>query len=179
MGKNALNTYNLIVINICKNHVIFIFLILTRAEIFELWMQMLQNKFEWWYDLDEFRVALAKLFNYTLRTTKLLGDILVSLHLSGWPTSSVRPVAPTVLIGYFSYLYILSRNITRCVICNVSCKFKNLNFSHFLKICYYDFVFFWLGIGCESLAWVIMGWQGVSKNSGILVVPISSCSIVK
>ena len=38
------------------------------------------------------------------------------------PASSVRSVAPTVLIGSISYLYILSSNFWRCVACKISCK---------------------------------------------------------
>ena len=39
-----------------------------------------------------------------------------------------------------------------------------------LKICNYEFVFFWLGIWCESLVWVIMGRRGISQNAGVLIV---------
>ena len=80
------------------------------------------------------------------------------------PASRVRSVAPTVLVGSISYLYILSSNFRRCV----TCKFQNLNFWQFFKIC--NFVLFWLGIWCESLVWVIMWRWGVSQNAGVLVV---------
>ena len=59
---------------------------------------------------------------YTTHTTKLLGGILVSLRPSVRPASRVRSVAPTVLVGSISYLYILSSNFRRCVVCKVSCK---------------------------------------------------------
>ena len=49
-------------------------------------------------------------------------------------------------------------------------KFQNLKFWQFFKIRNFDFVLFWLGIWCESLVWVIMGWRGVSQNAGVLVV---------
>ena len=48
--------------------------------------------------------------SYTLHTTKLVAGILVSLCLSVRPASRVRSVAPTVLVGSISYLYILSSN---------------------------------------------------------------------
>ena len=68
------------------------------------------------------------------------------------PASSVRSVAPTVLVGSISYLYILSSNFKRCVACKVSCKIaKFVYLAFFLKICNFDFVSFWLGIWCESL----------------------------
>ena len=64
-------------------------------------------------------------YYYTHHATKLLGGILVSLRpsvrLAGHPASRVRSVAPTVLVGPFSYLYILSSNPRRCVACKVSC----------------------------------------------------------
>ena len=83
----------------------------------------------------------------------------------------VRSVAPRILVGSISYLYILSSNIRRCVVCKDSCKIKNkLNFWHFFLICNFDFVLFWFGIWCESLVWVIMGRQGVSQKGGVLVV---------
>ena len=62
---------------------------------------------------------------------------------------------------------------------DVSCvkflaKFKNLNFWQFFLNCNFHFVFFWLGIWCESLVWIIMGQQGVSQKAGILVVLVGS-----
>ena len=106
-----------------------------------------------------------------------LGGILVSLRpsvcLSICPSvrlaSRVRYVAPTVLVGSISYLYILSSDFRRCVACNFSCKIPEMNVWQFIKICNFDFVFFWLGIWCESLVWVIMGRRGVSQNAGVLV----------
>ena len=38
------------------------------------------------------------------------------------PASRVRSVAPRVLVGSISYLYILSNNFLRCVTCKVYCK---------------------------------------------------------
>ena len=47
-----------------------------------------------------------------------------------------------------------------------------INTPHFFLICNFDFVFFWHGIWCQSLLWVIMGRQGVPRNAGRR----SSCS---
>ena len=49
-------------------------------------------------------------------------------------------------------------------------KFQNLNFLQYFKICNFHFVFFWLGIWYESLAWTIMRPHQVSQNAGVLVV---------
>ena len=126
---------------------------------------------------------LLWLTHYTPRTMKLLGGILVSLRPSICPfvgtsvrpsrvrpTSGVRSVASTVLVGSISYLYILSSNFRRCVGCKVSCKISKFEVLAIFKICNFDFVLFWLGIWCESLVWVIMGQRGVSQNTGVLVV---------
>ena len=87
-------------------------------------------------------VALHSLTgNYTLRTTKLLGDILVwgvycfhSVRPSIRPASRVRSVVPTVLVGSISYSYILSSNFRRCVTCKVSCKISKIwIFGYFFK----------------------------------------------
>ena len=53
----------------------------------------------------------------------------LSVHPS--PASCVRSVAPTVLVGSISYLYILSSDFRRCVACKVS--FKIWIFGNFLK----------------------------------------------
>ena len=108
-------------------------------------------------------------YNHTSCTTMLLGGILVSLrpsvHLSVPPASRVCSVAPTVLAGSISYLYILLSNFRRCVMCKVSSKiskFKFLAMSLNLQ----------LGIWCEPLVWIIMGRREVSQNTGVLVVPV-------
>ena len=59
---------------------------------------------------------------YTIRGhNEVVGGILVSLRpsicLSVRPASRVRSVAPTVLVGSISYLYILSSNFRSCVAC--------------------------------------------------------------
>ena len=63
-----------------------------------------------------------------------------SVHLS-----RVCSVAPTVLVGSISYLYILSSNFRRYVTCKVVGKIP-------------------------KFVWVIMGRRGVSQNAGVLVV---------
>ena len=114
---------------------------------------------------------------YTHHTKKLLGGILVSLGLSVRrsvvrpsvrqsvrPASRVHSVAPTVLVGAISYLYISSSNSRRCVMCKVQ-NFKIWIFGNFFKVCNFDFLLFWLGIWCESLVWLIM-WRlgGISEG---------------
>ena len=44
------------------------------------------------------------------------------------PTSRVHSVAPTVLVQSISYLYLLSSNFRRCVVCKVSCKISKCEF---------------------------------------------------
>ena len=65
------------------------------------------------------------------RTTKLLVGYIgftPSVRLSVRPASCVRSVAPTVLIGSISYLYILSSNFRRYVACTDSCKISKFEF---------------------------------------------------
>ena len=97
------------------------------------------------------------------------GGILVSVRpsvrSSVRPASSVRSVAPTVLVGSISYLYILSSYFRSCVACKASWKFSKFEFLAFIfQICNFDFVLFWLGIWCESLVWVIMGRRGCLRT---------------
>ena len=68
--------------------------------------------------------------NYTHRTMKLLGGILVSLRPSVRPSvpHPVSALAPTVLVGSMSYLYILSSIFRRCVMCKVVCKISKFEF---------------------------------------------------
>ena len=51
-----------------------------------------------------------------------------SVRLSVRLASRVRSVAPPVLVGSISYLYILSSNFRRCVACKVSCKISKFEF---------------------------------------------------
>ena len=90
-----------------------------------------------WVHLQYFDLALwltGKVRTWHLRrslyphTTKLLWyvGITPSVCPSVRPASRVRSVAPTVLVGSISHLYILSSNFRRCV-----AKFQNLSFWHF------------------------------------------------
>ena len=58
-------------------------------------------------------------------------------------------------------------------------KFKNLKFWRYLKICNFDFVFFWLRIQYDSIVRVIMRRQGVSsecrRSSCSTFYLVSSC----
>ena len=108
-----------------------------------------------------------KITNYIPLHNKVVGGYVgftPPVRLSIRP--SIRPstphpmsafVAPTVLAGCISYLYILSSNFRRCVTCKVILKFE---FWQFFKNFNFNFVLFWLGIWCESLVWVIMGGGG-------------------
>ena len=43
-------------------------------------------------------------------------------------------------------------------------KLKSFKFCQILKICNFDFVFFWLGIQYDSIVWIIMGRRVVSSE---------------
>ena len=51
-----------------------------------------------------------------------------SVRLSVRPASRVHSVAPTVLVGSISYLYTVSRNLRRCVVCKIGCKISKFKF---------------------------------------------------
>ena len=70
---------------------------------------------------------------------------------------------------HFIFTHLIKQLQKVCRVSSFKCKFQNLNFWQFLKICNFD-VLFWLRIWCESLVWVITGRRGVSQNAGILVV---------
>ena len=68
---------------------------------------------------------------------------------------SVRPsVCPSVSLS------VCGQNCVR----SVSSRILIGKFWWFFKICYFDFVFFWLGIQYDSMVWVIMRWRGVSSE---------------
>ena len=106
------------------------------------WWQSLVYSCEWDFLLSPFRdfwgrsgVQKCLFFTKPLLyppTTKLLGGISVSLRPSVRPSvrpaSRVRSVAPAVLVGSISYLYILSSNFRRCVVCKVLCKILKFEF---------------------------------------------------
>ena len=117
---------------------------------------------------------LLRHFEKCYHTTKLLLGILVSLRLSirlsFHPASHIRSLAPTVLVGSISYLYILSRNFRRCVTYKLSSKITKFEFlAIFCKF---------VTLLCLVLTWDLM-WVtsmdkhkavGVSQNAGVLVV---------
>ena len=122
-------------------------------------------------DLWSSMIRFIAFYNHTPAQLSCLGVYWFhSVHPSVRPAFCVCSVAPTVLVGSISYLYILWSNFRRCVLFTSFAKFQNLNFWQFFKICNFDFVFFWLGIWCESQVGVIMGWRRVSQNAGILIV---------
>ena len=55
-------------------------------------------------------------------------SVCPSVRPSIRPTSCVRSVVPTVLVGSIWYLYILSSNFWRCVVCIVSYKISKSKF---------------------------------------------------
>ena len=72
---------------------------------------------------------------YTPHTTKLLGgyigftrSVCPSVRPSVHPASCVCSVTPTVLVGSFSYLYILLSNFRRCVTCKGSRTISKFDF---------------------------------------------------
>ena len=102
--------------------------------------------------------------HHTPCTMKLLGGYIVftpSVHLSVCPsirpTSRVCSVVPTVLVGSISYLYILSSNFRRCVMCKDSCQILGFQFLAIFKIS-------WLWL-CVVLTWDLM-WITSKGNHG-------------
>ena len=89
------------------------------------------------------------------------------------PAFCVRSVAPTVLVGSISFLYILSSNLKQYAECELQAKFQNLNFGNFLKL---------VTMTCLVSTWDLMwstsmgyhGPAGVSQNAGILVVLVAN-----
>ena len=99
------------------------------------------------------------------------GGILVSLHPSVCSSRIPCPLCSAHSSGWIHFIFVhLIKQLQK--VCRVySCmeNFKIWIFGKFFKFVTLT-VFFWLGIWCESLVWVIMGQQGVSQNAGILVV---------
>ena len=89
---------------------------------------------------------------------------------------SVRPsripclLCSTYSSGWIRFIFMhLIRQLKKVCRVYISCKISKLQFLVIFKICNFDFVFFWLGIWCESLVWVIIRWRRVSQNAGVLV----------
>ena len=73
-------------------------------------------------------------------------SVCPSIRPSVRPASHVHSVAPTALVGSISYLYILSSNFRKSVVCQVSSKISKLEFfCNFLKFVYLTFSCFDLG----------------------------------
>ena len=87
------------------------------------------------------------------------------------PAFRVRSVAPTVLVGSISYLYILSSNFRRCVACIVYCKISKFELlAIFLNLQLWLFLVLTL-----DLIWIpSMGNHGAA--GGISERRRSSCS---
>ena len=92
-----------------------------------------------------------------------------SIRPSVWPASRVCSVAPKVLVGSISYLYILSSNFRRCVAYKVSWKMSKFEFLAIFLICNFDFVLTW------DLMWITsVDNPGASQNEGVLIVLVSN-----
>ena len=102
-------------------------------------------------------------------STKLKGGY-TGFTLSVCPSVRLSVCGQNRVIGSILCLHILSSNFRRCILCNVCSKFQQLKFWRILWICYFDFVFFWLGIQYDSIVWVIM-----KRTGGILRTRHSSC----
>ena len=128
------------------------------------------------FDLDFENQVRSVTFSVLDRLFFWLGiqyDSIVLVIMRRQGVSSERRRSSYSSYGHLSisYLYILSSNFRRCVTYNVSCEMLKFEFfSNFFKTFNFDFVSFRLGIWCESLIWIIMGWQGVSQTTGVLVV---------
>ena len=103
------------------------------------------------------------------------GGILVSLRPS--VCRSVRPSVPRPsripcpLCSFYSsgwthfiFMHLIKQLEKVCRVQSFLQNFKIWNFDNFFEICNFDFALFWLGIWCESLVWVIMGWRGYLRT---------------
>ena len=103
-------------------------------------------------------------------------SVHLSIRLSICPSRILCPLCRAYSSCWIYVIFIhLIKQLQK--VCKVTCKILNLNFWQFFKICNFDFVLFWLGIWCEPLVWIIMGWWGVSQNAGVLVVLVLDCII--
>ena len=105
--------------------------------------------------------------------TKVYTGCTLSVRLSVCGQNRVCSVSSTIPIGCILYFHILSSRFRGCIACKFS-KFKNLKFWQILKICYFDFVLFWLGIQYELVnSMGIQGTAGYTQNAGVLIVLVS------
>ena len=122
---------------------------------------------------------------YMHHYTKLFGGYIgftLSVRLSVRPSVPCLSRIPCPLCSFYSsgwvhfiFMHLIKQLQKVCRVQSFLQNFKIWNFGKFFKICYFDFMLFWLGIWCESLVWVIMGRWGVSQNAGVLVVLVLFC----
>ena len=79
---------------------------------------------------------VVQLASWQLKSNSPKASVRPSVCPSVRPASRVCSVVSAVLVGAFSYSYVLSSNFRRCVMCKISCKIS------------------------KSLVWVIMGGGG-------------------
>ena len=106
-----------------------------------------------------------------------LGGILVSVR-SSVPHLS-RVTCPLCSAYSFGWIHFISIHLTKqlqkvCCMYSFLQTYKIIILGNFFLICNFDFVFFWLGIWCETLVWVIIGlapnkseaimWTSVDPN---------------
>ena len=88
-------------------------------------------RYRFHYDVTVMHKSLLVYWHHY--TTKLLGYIgftpSARLSVRVGPASRIH----TVLVGFISYLYILSSNFRKCVACKVSCKISKFEFGNILN----------------------------------------------
>ena len=72
----------------------------------------------------------------------------------------------------------LIKQLQKVCLITISAKLQNLNFWQFFQICYFHFVFFWLGIQYDSIVWITMRRRGYPQNAGILFVLVFICDFI-
>ena len=81
-----------------------------------LYSQLVHSTLEWFW-------VSRRIFIHSHHNT-----FVFFLKTSVRPTSRVRSVSPTILVGSISYLHILSSNFRRCITCKASCKIAKFEF---------------------------------------------------
>ena len=102
------------------------------------------------------------------------GGVYIGFIPSVRPSLILCPLCSAYSSGWIDFIFVhLIKQLQKvCRMYSFLQNFKIWSFDNFLEICNFDFVFFWLGIWCESLVWVIMGGGG----GGISECRHSSCS---